>query len=418
VHESAPVARVSAPLLDRYGGPLLLVLVAHALVTAVLRLNGAFDAQLFVPEAPVDLLIRMDEVGRWFSGATIYRDVDSANYPPASYTLLWPLLGWLPERPTRLLFGLSTVVSLVAIGVLALRAGGAERLPGRLFLAVFVLPLGATQITVWIGQLGLHVLACLMGAAAVLFGVGSRDASDPHRPPASPARDLLASGLLAASLVKPTLSAPVVVALLLVSRRWRPWVLTGAIYLGLTLAATAFQEGSVLDLVAMWLGREDVMNLPMGSVNTYLWLHWLGVQGSMLPASLVWLAALCVWTWRHRRIDPWLVLGVAGLVGRLWIHHRAFDDVLLVLPALALVRILTGTPSRAGPAALGALLLVGSIYLLGHAPWSWVNGQSYPLWLVTEVGRTVAWTGALGFLLWQAHHDRTPGPRGDHARPG
>jgi hypothetical protein len=382
---------------------LLAVIAVHAAVTAALRWNGALEALVITPDAPVDLLIRMDEVRRWFSGVTIYNDSHSANYPPASYTLLWPLLGWLPELPTRVLYAVSIVASVAVIAAVAVRASGATTSPERAFAALFILPLGATQITIWIGQLGLHVTACLLGATVLLLDTAPRPAPGGQQGGTAWMRDVAAAALLTFALVKPTLSAPMVVVVLLVVQRWRPALLTGALYLGLTLLAAAFQDASVVTLVEMWLGREPVMNLPLGSVNTHLWLHWLGVEGSLLPASLVWLLAAALWAWRYREADPWIVAGVAALVARLWIHHRAFDDVLLVIPAIALFRIAKASRAAPGLPAISAALLLAAVYGLGHAPWSWLSGQSRALWLTAEIGRTVVWLAAFGFLLQQAH---------------
>src|SRR5690606_36140206 len=132
------------------------------------------------------------------------------------------------------------------------------------FLALLVLPLGATQITVWIGQLGLHVTACLMGATALLFGTARA------RERATFGADLGAGALLAASLVKPTLSVPVVAAILIRAWRWRPALLAGALYLAVSLIAAAALDTSLITLIAQWLGREDIMQLERGSVNTHL----------------------------------------------------------------------------------------------------------------------------------------------------
>lgn len=386
----------------KYGGLVLLAAAAHALVTAALRLSGAFEALIVVPDAPVDLLIRMDEVQRWFGGVTIYNDFGSANYPPASYTLLWPLVGWLQERATRIVYASSILASLVVIAVVSVRASGARRMIEQAFVAALVLPLGATQITVWIGQLGLHVVACLMGATALLFGTDRATAGSNTDDRNGWAIDLAAGALLAASLVKPTLSVPVVMAILIIARRWRLAVLSVAVYAGATLLASAYQEHSAPNLVLMWLGRESVMNLPLGSVNTHLWLYWLGVEGTKLPASLLWLLAGSAWTWRYRHLDPWIVVGVAAMVGRLWIHHRAFDDVLLVIPVVALFRIATMCSARRSVVAILAGVLVAVIYGFGQAPYSYLSGESPLLWLITEAGRTVAWLTALGFLLWYA----------------
>lgn len=392
----------------RWGGLVLALAATHAAITAVLRLHGAAAALLFVPDAAIDLLIRLSEVRRWFAGDAIYGDAHSANYPPATYALLWPVIGWLEEGPARLLYGFTMLMSVAAIAWIAVRASGARTPAARAFMAVLILPLGATQITVWIGQLGLHVVACLLGAAALLFGsrpAGGEPAAPPH--PSWP-RDLGGGALLAASLVKPTLSVPIVVAIVLASGRLRPGILGAAFYLGVTLIAAAFQQASAVELVVQWLGREDVMNLPLGSVNTHLWLYWLGVEGTMLPASLLWLLGLMVWTWRHRSIDPWLILGVAALVGRLWIHHRAFDDVLLVIPAITLFRTAALSWRDDDATAVGAALLFLLVYGFAHAPYAWLSGESRPLWLLSEVGRTVAWIATLAFLLWQAHRQRGP----------
>jgi hypothetical protein len=399
---------------SRYGGVVLAVAAGHALLTAVLRLTGAFDALVFAPDGPIDLLIRTDEVRRWFAGVTIYGDPASANYPPASYTLLWPLVGWLPERTTRALYAGSILASMATIAVVAVRASGARSIPERAFMSLFVLPLGATQITVWIGQLGLHVVACLLGATALLFGTGTTANGPRTGGRGTWPTDLAAAALIAASLVKPTLSVPVVAVILIVAWRWRPAVLAAVIYIGATLLAAAFQEHSAPGLVLMWLGRESVMNLPLGSVNTHLWLHWLGVEGSKLHASLLWLLAVAVWAWRYRHLDPWIVVGVAALVGRLWIHHRAFDDVLLVIPAIALFRIATIWGPRSSAVPLVGSLLLAAIYGLGHAPYAYLSGASPVLWLITEAGRTVAWAAALGFLLWHAHRFAS-GRRESHA---
>lgn len=394
---TGPTARL-ASLWARHGTLVLSVLAAHALITAVLRLRGALNALLFVPDAPIDLLIRMEEVRRWFAGITIYGDAHSANYPPASYTLLWPVIGWLPEGAGRWLFALTLLFSLVTIAVIAVRGSALRGWPARAFVALFVLPLGATQITMWIGQLGLHVVACLLGAAALLFHTRMPVPAELEVRSSHWIRDLAASALLAASLIKPTLSVPVVVAVLVITGRWRPALFTAAFYIGLSLIAAAFQESSPFELALMWLGREEIMNLPLGSVNTHLWLHWLGVDGSLLAVSFVWLLACTLLSWRFRSADPWLIVGFAALVGRLWIHHRAFDDVLLIIPAIALLRIAGGSIGATRSIVAGAL--VALIYALGHAPYAWLSGENASLWLITEVGRTVAWLAALVFLVW------------------
>lgn len=384
----------------RYRDVLLWAVVVHAVLTAVLRLVPAFAALTTGLDEPIDLFIRHDEVIRWFAAEPIYGDDHSANYPPGSYTLLWPLLGWLPASSMRVLYALSIVASFGVISVVAVRASGATHLAERAFMAVFILPLGATMITVWIGQLGLHVTAALLGAAWLLVGAG-RDAGTAVRP-RTWTRDAAAAALLTFALVKPTLSLPLLVVILIVAGGWRPAVLTTAMYAAVTLIAAVPQGQSPVTLVVQWLSREEIMNLPLGSVNIYLWLHWLGVDGSMIPVSLALLTAVSVWAWTYRTTHAWLVIGAAGVVSRLWIHHRAFDDVLLVIPAIALFHVTRRVSGMTGSGALATVLLA-AVYILGHAPYEYLSGEHPGRWLFTEVARTVIWLAVLGLLMRQVH---------------
>jgi hypothetical protein len=49
------IHRTVTALWTRYGGILLWVVVAHAVITAVLRLIPAFDALIVVPDGAIDL---------------------------------------------------------------------------------------------------------------------------------------------------------------------------------------------------------------------------------------------------------------------------------------------------------------------------------------------------------------------------
>lgn len=80
---------------------------------------------------------------------------------------------------------------------------------------------------------------------------------------------------------------------------------------------------------------------------------------------------------RYRAVDVWLLLGMTGLFANLWSYHLWYDDLVLVLPALALFRMATGKTYSPNPAVarglLGALVLTslapGGLYLLPQ-PWS------------------------------------------------
>ena len=60
----------------------------------------------------IDLRQRHNEVQAWFSGRPVYGDIVTAVYPPASYAILWPLLGWLSVTSVRWFWAATTVCAL------------------------------------------------------------------------------------------------------------------------------------------------------------------------------------------------------------------------------------------------------------------------------------------------------------------
>ena len=125
--------------------------------------------------------------------------------------------------------------------------------------------------------------------------------------------------------------------------------------------------------------------------NLHVWLGMLGLREWILPASLlVWLV-LGFWIHRQRDGDLWALLGVAAIVACFWTYHRWYDDVLLLLPMVALFRM-----AKRGSAVAGGLL--GAAILLSLAP-----GGLFllppPFNTAYVVGQTGLWMVTLLFLV-------------------
>src|SRR5690349_425668 len=112
------------------------------------------------PTDAVDLKTRYEELHQWFSGVPIYR-VGFVAYPPATYVILWPLLGWLPLEASRWLWALTTVGALAWFAYLIVRESGATTRTERLFVALMLLSMGATGTAIGTGQLTVHSLVAL-----------------------------------------------------------------------------------------------------------------------------------------------------------------------------------------------------------------------------------------------------------------
>jgi hypothetical protein len=170
-------------------------------VAAIARLGYEFGRLLFGLGARggVDLIMRQGEVQAWFKGDPVYGAIWTAVYPPASYAILWPLIGWLGPAKARWLYAAAAI--------------------------------GNGQITVF-------VLPFLLGALH-LFCRGR----------CSFVKDLTGSVLVALALVKPSLAAPFLWVVLFVPGRLRPALLTACAYVGITVLAFSFQKTDPLSLI-------------------------------------------------------------------------------------------------------------------------------------------------------------------------
>jgi len=364
------------------------------------------------PSGAVDLNLRYKELHNWFAGEPVPR-----VYPPASYIILWPLLGWLPFTPVKWLWAVTTVAALVWLVYLVVKESRANTALERVFVALMPISMYSTGATIGNGQLIIHILPALL--AGLLFL---------HKRNCTFRKELLAVALIIFALVKPNASVPFLWIALFVSGRFRPAQLIGLGYIAITLYALSFQElpkielpspenvqESPLDILTLTIPKslEIISNLPTNSAtwaqsdrysDLPVLLVTLGLNEWILPVTLLILAAQGLWTFRYRNRDIWLLLGVAAIVARFWAYHRWFDDLLILLPMVALFRIAHRGPSANGREVVSGVLLAitllstvapGGLYLF-PPPWN-----SY-----YAIGQSVIWVIALIFLLDQARYEK------------
>ena len=371
----------------------VLLLMAAA---AAWRLIAEFYRLLWEtgPNGAIDLKHLYNWVTAWFAGQPVYERSWSAAYPPATYLMLWPLLGWLPFTPARWLWALTSVGALAAFIALFFRISGAENRQERSFAALLVLSLSGTAVAIGNGQLVLHLLPALLMAVLVL-----------DRLRTSFLHDLAAAGLVTWTLMKPSVAAPFLWVVLFGWNRWRPALLVLIIYSLLTLTAAAFQKQGVPAMLESCLtkGSSAVTGFA-GTRNVHAALVAFGLEKWMTLTSVAIFATLGAWIYRYRRADPWVLVAVAALVARMWTYHRVYDDALILLPELALFRIAkqSSAPGHRAVAevliALTALAMVCPARFLDEpSSWSWIFTGS----------QTVLWLFLLAYLMNAARHDRS-----------
>lgn len=377
----------------------LLMTVIVMAILAVGRLSYAIPYLVadVAPWAGIDFENRYLEVQRWFSGLPVYGAMATGDYPPATYPMLWPLLGWLPITPARWVWAGSTIAAIGVVAYLSAGVIGSATREHRIFAAMLIASIYPTQMTLFVGQAGLHVLALLMAGFIVLGKAGGRLRCD-----------LLASVLLTLALVKPTLSVPFFWIVLFTPGRFRPMALVGLAYITLTLFASLFQDGGVIELMHGWINHATAQSATMaGTANVHKWLAVAGLDGWMLPASFLMFAALGFWTFKNRRADVWLLVGVAAIMARLWVHHRLYDDILILLPMIALFRLASKGPARTGSDVTAGLLLAAS-WVTMHIPTWALHDLAQPLISMIEALQVAVWLTVLVYLLRRAKGDGTP----------
>jgi len=373
---------------DRLWRAFLLAAVALMAVAALYRVPTELWRLAFEPlghGASTDLKKRFIEVHEWFAGRPVYGVVESADYPPASYPVLFPLVHWPTLAATRLVWTASTIAALAWLTVLCVRESGAQDRTAKAFAALLPLACYATAANIRIGQMGVHLLPLLVAGVLRLA-----------RAERSWGRDAAAAALLVVALVKPTFSVPFF-WIAFFRGGWRATVLICGGYAALTLLGAAFQHGDLPSLIHGWLGQSGNVEFDTAHANLFTWMAALGLQRFILPASLLVLLVAGGWTWWRRDADPWGLLAVAAIVARVWSYHRWYDDILMLLPVLALLRMIAAQ-GASGRSDRAAMVLVALLWGFAILPAQLFAGR-VPLSGAIKAAKTTVWMATFAVLL-------------------
>lgn len=400
--ETGGVLRALADAWRRYGRMIFAIGVTISVSAALLRVgHGVY--RLVSPadrRGGIDLRLRFFEVEAWFAGEQVYGRLGSAVYPPASYTMFWPFVGWNDRLTARWIWAVTTLAMLAWLAWLLWREHGSRPRIERAWLALLPFAGYATHSTLATGQVSIHVVTLLVAGLLVLVNRSGLRA------------DITGSAVILPALIKPTLSVPLFWIAFLVPGRIRPAALIIAGYAVLTLFAASFQPVGLIQLLRGWLAGDSEVQLD--ATHTNLQRLLAGADHLFLPLALLIITATGVWVFRHRRVDLWILMGVTALVARMLTYHRGFDDFIIILPTVALYRIAVST------ASLNRRVIAGTLAL------ACFGGMMAPRLLITDIEAAVlllnnvllplTWGATLGFLLFEAHRLRaesaaTPLPR-------
>jgi hypothetical protein len=290
----------------------------------------------------------------------------------------------------RWIWAALSVVLLAAFAWVLWKESEDRPMAERAWLAALPLAGYATHGMLVTGQVTALSIVCMVIGTLILVRGGEL------------LHDVLGAALVIVGLVKPTLGVPLVWVAMLAPRRWRPALFIAGGYAAITIAAAAFQPDDLLALVAGWLGQSDDVNLRASYGNVQWALAHFGMQFAFLPVALAIVALSGYWVYRHRSRDPWQLLGAMAIVARLLTYHRSFDDLLLVLPIVALARLAARRDGRLGLVAGG---LAVALWLGTLAPRFLLANASAAL-AALNLALPALWIVALACLCLTAERER------------
>jgi hypothetical protein len=383
---------------------------------AVFKLSYEFDRLIREPGVlgAIDLLQRYNEVQVWFAQKPVYGELATAVYPPASYVMLWPFLGYTSSSIARWIWAVTTIVALVGLVHLTINESCAKGRLERPLATLIPLAMYGTGETIGNGQLTIFVLV------AVVVGLRLLNSGRKW------GHLWLGSALVVFSLVKPTITLPFLWLVLVAPGGRKSLLWIGLGYTLLAFVGGIFQDGNIISLHQEWLNsgiegavwgsggvdsgedtRETAPNFGVGYGNLHSWLAALGLSQWNLPVTLFVLLLFGGWTYLHRSVNLWLLLGVAAIVSRLWTYHLVYDDMVMLLPMITLFRLTKGMIRGHS----GQQMLWSGIVLAIAIVASWIPPRLRllpPPWDgLFKVGQTSVWMAMLVFLLYWAWCERS-----------
>lgn len=354
-------------------------------------LGPALAALVGSPETGgVDLANRIAETQRLWSGASPYGHGGvggNAVYPPASYVMLGPL-AWIPSGLAKWLWAGSSLLLLAVLGWGAVHVAEVRTPESVALVALLPSSIAGVSYGIQNGQLHVHVVAALVGAAWLLL-----------RSAPTAKTDVLGGMLLLLALVKPTVSGPFV--LLLLARRDRLRVCAGVVVgYGLLTVLGGLLAGAGPGLISEWLFRaQGGANYGAGGSygNLHAWTAMVGLSGAdalATTALLVGFAGFAFTRMAGSAVDglAWSGLALATLMARVSVYHQDYDDALLIGLQLGLLARVARSRSR------GALVVLALLVVTQLPGREWLDlGGDLPS--VLEVVRLSVWAAGAGLCL-------------------
>jgi hypothetical protein len=236
------------------------------------------------------------------------------NYVATTLIFIWPVAA-LPWTLAKVVWAILAILCAATMAAVLNKRYLRNKVATGLFLFLALLISTPTRATIENAQVSLFAFAAFVLALSL-----------------ADRRHHVAAVLLAASWIKYPLTFPVTL-LFLRKDRIRIVIEAASIHIGLLL------------FLAAWLGQNPVnlllAPLPFmgqlkasGFIDVFSLMQWLGVNSPLAPFALsasLSVIGLCVVLFRQQS-DELLTFSILSIVSCLWVYHRIYDLVVLIVP--------------------------------------------------------------------------------------
>jgi hypothetical protein len=318
--------------------------------------------------AAVDLRSRDGEQAYFEQGINPF-DRMTASQPPWGYPF-GVVLTWPAWPAVRLYFAIINAFALVFLGWWAYREPRDAPPYVRLLLMASAIAFGGSCTATEVGQVSIIVTALL--AAAMLCDRAERP--------------WLCGLLVALSLIKPTMSAPFAMALIL-TRRYQAAAAAAVYGIAASLVTWAVTGADPLHMLRQ-MAQAAAQYAGDGTIgiNNVLIAFGASAAGVAIMPLVIAVPAMALMALSRSSLP--IAFAIAALWGRLWTYHKSYDDVMLVFLLLPLGMLAFGR--ERSRLAMVAFFAIGVL--------EWIPGQllASP---VVQLVQLAAWPAGLLVLL-------------------
>ncbi|MEA5620703.1 glycosyltransferase 87 family protein [Cronbergia sp. UHCC 0137] len=307
----------------------------------------------------VDEIGAKDLYSRWIEQQYIYRGlysyditegsplvdpqlgpVRSGGYPPWAFFsgfIFFPPISW---ELTRWYHGLLNTISLIILTIFAYQIGQPYGNLKAWFTVVACLSISSNATTLGVGQYGVIINALLIG----IFWSLQKN------------KNLFAGLFLGLALLKPTISAPYF--LILVIRKKIDAIFTCCLYIFIASSTIGMltQVSPIYMIEKMIKVSQYYVHSGYSGINVLL---NLGINPAIATILLAIVATVILigLLYLFENSSLLFLFAVAAVIGRLWTYHLIYDNVMLVFLLLSVIDLTFNRPNKLNILILTLLLL-------------------------------------------------------------